>query len=475
MNLPPGPSEPRPFQLLRWSRAQERTLRRWHARYGDVFTMRLPSIGDFVLLARPEHVETVFKGDPEVLHAGEGNDILAPFVGHDTVLLLDAPEHLPRRRLLLPAFHGERMQAYAEIIQEETQRALDPWPSARALDVVPSFREITLRVILRAVYGAEADRIDALQEAVKEAIESAESPLVLAPGMQRDLGPLTPWREFVRRRDRMDAAIHESIEARRRDRRPGERIDVLSMLLAARDEDGQPLGDGALRDELATVLAAGHETTTTALAWTLYHILAAPEVQARLRDELAEVTGGGRLRPEHFGKLEYLEAVIREGLRLRPVVPIVARRLVAPFEVAGWTLPARTIVAPCIYLVHRNPEVWPEPDAFRPERFMGVRLDPRAERADERSESESGGPGPPRGRHRLDPYRWLPFGGGVRRCLGQAFALFEMRVVLATLLHRVELELDDPRPPPTYRRTVTMAPRGGVKVVPRRVRPRPSA
>ena len=452
--LPPGPSGPPPATLARFMLTPTRFLEACRRRYGDLFTLRLSRERIVVAAADPAIVKQVFTGDPAVLHAGEGNVVLEPLLGPRSVLLLDGPEHLRQRRLLLPPFHGERMRAYGDEMRAVAERHVARWPVGRPFPVHASMRAITLEVILRAVFGVrEPARIDALAAPLRRLLDSTGQPtklLMLQLTRTTRPRPRTPWgrvRALLTPADRM---LLEEIAARRaalgdgdaaaRAAAAADRGDILSLLLSARDEDGRPMTEGELRDELFTLLVAGHETTATALAWALERLVRHPPVLARLQEELA--AGGGR---------DYLDAVIRESLRLRPVVPAVVRKLHAPMRFGGWELPAGVHIAPNIYLVHHRDDLYPDPHAFRPERFL------------ERS---------------YGTYEWLPFGGGIRRCLGASFALYEMRIVLETILARVRLQ---PAPGATperiVRRFVTFTPaRGGrVRVAARQPAPTPDA
>jgi cytochrome P450 len=394
-----------------------------HERCGDYFTLLPQADRVLVVTADPAAVEQVFKGDPKLLHAGEGNVVLAPLLGPGSTLLLDGDEHMRHRRLLLPAFHGERMRKYADVMTEAAERQIAAWPRGRSFATLPGMQAITLEVIMRAVFGLDdrgrRDRIGAPLRRLLDMVGTRRRVLALALTARRT-GRLSPWARFAAARAEADSLLYEEIRARRADSRGEEGEDVFSMLLAARDEDGRPLSDSELRDELMTLLVAGHETTATALAWTLERLVRHPEM-------LERASAGD----------EYLDAVIKETLRLRPVVPAVVRRLQQPMEFGGWRLPAGVNIAPSIYLLHRRPDLYPEPLAFRPERFLGE--DP---------------PG---------TYEWIPFGGGVRRCLGASFAMFEMKVVLRTLLSRVTVRtVPGRRPEGTTRRAITLAPtRGG--------------
>lgn len=437
MTLPPGPSLPAALQLGAFLLRLGPFLESCQRRYGDLFTLTFPGLGHHVIASSPEAIRQCFTGPAEVLYAGRSNAFLTPVLGPSSVLILDREPHLRQRRLLLPPFHGERMGTYVERMREATERMLAQWPVGEPFAVQPHMQALTLEVILHTVFGVvEPGRRRELAWLLErlQAYAGVAHQLFL-PVLQRDLGPLSPWGRFLRHRERVDRELLAEV-ARRRTEPPRE--DVLSLLLEARDEQGQPMTDGELRDELVTLLVAGYDTTASALAWGLECLLSAPQVQARLEAELREVVGTGPLRAEHLPRLEYLDAVVKEVLRLCSIVPLVSRKLRAPFEVGGYTLPAGVLVMPCPYLLHRRPELYPQPHTFRPERFVGVR------------------PG---------PYEWAPFGGGTRRCIGMAFALQELKVVLATLLLRLRLRLAGPAPSRAVRRGVLLEPHGGVRLV----------
>ncbi|HVS27962.1 MAG TPA: cytochrome P450 [Solirubrobacteraceae bacterium] len=424
--LPPRPDLSRLMMSAGFVVMPTRFLDACQRRCGDYFTLRPAADRLVVVTADPHAVKQVFTGDPDVLLAGEGNVVLAPILGSGSVLLLDRQEHLRHRRLLLPPFHGERMREYGTLMADVAERHVASWPHGRRFATLASMQAITLEVIMRAVFGVDdrerRERLGAPLRRLLDMIASRRRVLMLALTAGRN-GPRSPWGRFAAVRRDADALLYEEIRARRAD--PGsDRDDIFSLLLAARDEDGQPLTDSELRDELMTLLVAGHETTATALAWTLERVVRHPEVLDRLQDE------------QRAGGEDYLDAVIKETLRLRPVVPAVVRRLAKPMEFGGWELPAGVNIAPSIYLLHRRADIYPEPLAFRPERFL------------------EGIPG---------TYEWIPFGGGVRRCLGASFALFEMRVVLTAVLKQVRLRPTRRRPQEgVTRRAITFAPsRGG--------------
>lgn len=435
--LPPGPSWPAPVQIALWLYRPYQLLRHCRRHYGPTFSLELARNYRIVVVTEPDPIREVFTGPPEVMFAGHANEPLRPVVGENSLLLLDGERHLRERRLLLPPFHGERMHRYGEVMRELTAREMARWPLGRPFPIHPPMQSITLDVILRTVFGVdEGAQMDEVREAVTE-LADAFSPTTMVPALQIDLGARSPWGRFVRARERADVLLYRQIATRRAEGAGG-RDDILTLLLDARYEDGSAMSDRELRDELATLLAAGHETTATALPWTLHYLSRNPDVQARVHEELDRVAGEGPIDPKAANDLAYLDAVIKEAMRLRPVISAVGRVLQEPRRIAGWDLPAGILVSPSIYLAHRDPEVWPDPERFDPTRFLDTRV---------------------------SPYAYLPFGGGVRRCIGLAFAHYEMRIVLATVLSKLRV---DPVPGlrvRPQRRGVSIAPSKQMPVV----------
>jgi cytochrome P450 family 135 len=425
--LPAGPRMPRALQTAAWISRPLPFIERARAAYGDVFTMHLGR-ETFVVFAAPEAVKQVFTGDPAIYHAGEANVILLPFLGHKSVLLLDDAAHLSQRRLLLPPFHGEKMRRHVGLMREIAEREVARWPRGVPFEAQPRMQAVTLEVILRVVFGVEQD--DPLLATLRDRLRTLLASTVSPRELRRLLfyGPERAARRriFARVLDPVDAIIAQIIDGHRRRDDLADRDDVLSMLLLARHEDGTPMDATELRDELVTLLVAGHETTATALAWALERLTRHPGALDRLTEEVR--TGGE----------EYVDAVIRETLRLRPVIPFVGRRLTEPQTIAGHDLPAGARVAPSIHLVHRRADLYPEPAAFRPERWLGVRP---------------------------NPYAFLPFGGGVRRCLGASFAETEMRAVLAAVVGQVRLRPARPESERVGRRVVTLVPARGAEII----------
>jgi cytochrome P450 family 135 len=391
-----------------------------------MFTIRLPHEGTWVFVSEPEAVKQVFTGDPRLLHAGAANIVLLPILGEHSVLLLDEPEHMAQRKLMLPPFHGKRMQAYGDVMARAAAEEIDRWPTDAPVRMRPRMQAVTLEVILRAVFGVgEGERLTRLRDELRGTLNLLSSPrraifmVMLGPERLRRFPP------FRRNVERIDRLLFEEITSRRGAPDLAERDDILSLLLQAAHEDGRPMSDRELRDELMTLLVAGHETTATALSWAIELLARHPAELARLE---ADVAGGDGA---------YLDAVVKETLRLRPVIALVLRKLVEPMEIGGRLLPAGVSVAPSIHLVHRRPQIYPEPERFRPERFL---------------ERPAG------------TYTWIPFGGGVRRCLGGAFAEFEMAVVLRELVSRRRLQPAAREPEHPVRRTITNVPSRGAEV-----------
>jgi len=434
---PPGSRAPALIQALRYARDPLGFLIRFQKRYGGIFTVRFPFFGRIVYVASPELVKEVFTGSPAVFHAGEANAVvLEPALGPDSVLTLDDDAHMRQRKLLLPPFHGERVRRYGELIQEATWRDMETWPVGEPFALRSHTQRITLSVILRAVFGisdeARVDRAATLIDHFSERVTT----IIRFPVLRRDLGPHSPWRRFLRARSALDAFIFEEIALRRAEGESEERDDVLSMLLRARHDDGSPMSDSELRDELVTVVGAGHETTATALAWAIERLLRCPRALGRLRESIA----GGRS--------DYLEATVKETLRVRPVIIDVARKLTAAATIGGYELPAGSFVVPAIAGLHRHEGFFPQPEEFRPERFLEART---------------------------EDYAWIPFGGGVRRCVGAAFAEFEMRIILREIVSRAALRAPDPRPEKVKIRNITLAPQHDAQVVLERPLSRPDA
>ena len=428
MTLPPEhPSRP-PVQTLRWFFRPIQFMDEARQRYGETFGVRFIGFQTpLYFTSDTAATKAIYSNRANTLPPGR-NAVLEPVMGPRSILLLEGAEHMARRKLMLPPFHGERMRAYESVIEEVIRREIDSWPLGREFRIHPRMQGATLEVILRAVFGVtDAARLARMREALGALLRQTASPGLQLIGLSTQrFGRWGPWGRFEKTLRAVDELIGEEITVRRADPGLESREDILSMLAAARFEDGSAMSDAEVRDQLVTLLLAGHETTATALAWTFDLLLRHPSALERLCAEL-----------ESEGD-EYLRAVITEALRLRPVIPIAGRRLAEPLEIDGFSLPAGSDVTPAIYLIHTRPDIYPEPLSFKPERFL------------------DGGP---------DTYSWIPFGGGVRRCLGASFAEFEMRVVLSQVFRRCVLRAATDRPEGVWRRNITFSPRRGTPVV----------
>jgi cytochrome P450 len=435
--LPPGPRYPSLIQgLALWHRPLA-SMERHRARHGKRFTVRFPAAPPFVILSDPDEIKEVFQAPPVVLHPGEGARVLEPLVGKNSVILLDEGPHMEQRRLILPAFHGENMARLAGLMSEVAEREVASWPRGEEIALQPRMQRLTLEIILRTVFGLDpGERLDALRELLSAQLAFGDRPISLVPldpdGLAgRLLARTRPFVEFLRVQEQTDELLFELIDERRTS--DADRDDVLAVLLAARHEDGSPMSDQELRDELMTLLVAGHETTASALAWAFERLCRSPRVLSRLT---GEVGSGGDA---------YLLATIQETLRRRPVVPNAEPRLVKePFEVGGWTYPPGVCLVPNAYLVHHDPEIYPDPYDFRPERFLEE---------------------PP------GTYTWIPFGGGRRRCVGASFAMLEMQIVIRAVLTSRELAPAFGGPELTRRRNITIRPARGGRAVLQKRRP----
>jgi cytochrome P450 family 135 len=395
-------------------------------RYGDVVWFRTYMDPGFAMVFEPGLVKQVMQAPPDRLRAGEANALLEPIVGSRSVLLLDGAEHLRHRRLMLPSFHGQRLKTYEDLIRRAADREIDAWPADAEFELLPSMQSLTLDVIMGAVFGVgEGEQREELKHRVRatlKPITTNRRALLFVLLRGRDTEGM---QEFATAREALDRMLFEEIAARREAPDLQERADVLSLLLLARDEEDEPLSDAEVRDELLTMLVAGHETTATGLAWAFDLILHTPRVRDRLLSDLDDIT--------------YLDAVIKENLRLRPVIPGIGRVVHGgPFPLNGHAIPEGAEINPSIAVVHRRADRYPDPQAFRPERFLGDDAP--------------------------DTYTWIPFGGGTRRCIGANFAQFEMRIVIARVLDRVTLRPADPKPERLVRRAITQVPKNGVRV-----------
>jgi cytochrome P450 len=401
-------------------------MKQMRRRYGDMFTIRPYAFGSMVVLSNPEHIREVFTGDREVFAAGKANAAMAPVLGNHSLLTLDGERHLRQRKLMLPPFHGEAVERYRERIERITKDELSTWSTGRPFPIRPRMQNIALEIILRAVIGvSDPSRLARLRELLPKLLEVSVFDMWAIWLFPKLLdSPFAGRNPAVRVRPEVDRLLYEEINAHRAD--PEGHDDILALLVSARDADDEPLSDENLLDQIITLLLAGHETTTTGLAWAFERLTRHPAALLRLQREL------------DAGEDGYLGAVVNETLRVRPVIDGVWRKLTAPAEVAGHRLPAGTLVFPAIVLVQTSSDAFLDPEEFRPERFLD-------------------GSAP--------PYTFIPFGGGTRRCIGAAFAVMEMKTVLSTVLQRVELTAPDPRPEQPRSHHVTQIPARGARVL----------
>ena len=415
-------------------------------RYGPTFKIGGESASPLVYVGDPDVVREIFMLDASKVVTGRNNRILQTMVGEHSILLLDGEPHQRQRKLLMPPFHGERLRAYGQLICDITRQVSATWQTGQSIVARPPMQELTLSVILQAVFGLrEGERLSQLQRQMSTMLDFFAYPInssfLFFPSLRRNWGSWSPWGRFIRLREQVRQLIYAEIRARRQylekpGVKPDEKTDILTILLQARDENGKALSDEELHDELVTLLLAGHETTASAMVWMLYWIHYLPEVQSRLRAELAEL--GSHPDPMAIAQLPYLTAVCQETLRIYPITPTTfVRVLREPMTIAGYSFAAETALMPATYIIHQRPDIYPDPKQFRPERFL---------------------------ERQFAPHEYLPFGGGHRRCIGSALAMMELKLSVATLLQEFELMLPRPRPLQPVRRGLTMAPPASMRV-----------
>jgi cytochrome P450 len=436
LRMPPVVGVPRLLQTLRVNSRQARFMFRARREIGEVFGMFGPIGEDVVVTSHPDHVRSLFTADPSLAPSLTGESPLRPIVGPNSVLTLLGPDHMRQRKLLLPSFHGEAVERYTEMIAEAAEREIDRWPIGDPFELGPAMQAITLDVIMSGIFGVEGVPAQGtpereLREAIREAVRLSSRPTtqlfeLLNIGRREPIGLA---RRFV---ENLERPVYAAIAARRAAAPQHAGNDVFSLLLAARYEDGEPMSDQELRDELLTLVLAGHDTTANSLSWAFERLLRTPAAYDRLREEVRATPA-----TEDTGA-EYLEATIHEAMRTRPVIPLIGRRVTVPWQLGEWSLPADTPVLISILLLHHRADLYPEPFSFRPERFLATK------------------PG---------TYTWIPFGGGIRRCLGATLAMAEQRVVLRAIARRTDMVAADPAPEPVRHRNVTMVPGHGTRVL----------
>ncbi len=433
---------PKILQRLQWIGDPVGYMERAAQQFPDIFQAALfGSDKTIVFVSHPQAIQEIFTNDRHKFAAlGENNRILQPLLGNSSSIMLSGAAHRQRRQLVMPAFHGERMRAYGQLISQATTEVLNCLPLGAPFKARNAMQDVSLQVMLKAVFGlSTGERSQQINQLLLLMSDIFQSPLTSSflffRSWQKDLGAWSPWGKFVRQREKLDQLLYAEI-ADRQQHPNSERIDILSLMMSARDEAGQPMTPQELRDELMTLMFAGYETTATAMAWGLYWIHRLPEVRSKLLQELDTLEDPS---PMDIFRLPYLTAVCNETLRIYPVAMLTFPRVVQVegVELLGNQLEPGTIVAPCIYLTHHREDLYPHPQQFQPERFLN---------------------------RQFSPYEFMPFGGGVRRCLGEALAAFEMKLVLATILKNYELTLTDTRPEQPKRRGVTLAPGNGVQI-----------
>ncbi len=442
VQLPNGPKTHPWLQTLEWLRDPLGYMETCAQEYGDFFTLKIgPLFTPQVFISNPQAIQEIFATDPQQLDAGKSAGVRSLLLGAQSLISLEGQPHQRQRKLLLPPFHGERMRTYGQVMGEITQEVTETWQNDQPFSVLSSMQIISFNVILRTVFGLEkGERYEQIRELLIE-IMNPKKPVLLTltflfPLLQQDWGDWSPWGHFVRLKQQLDHAIYAEIAERKANFDPN-RIDILSMMVAARDEQGQPMTDEEIRDELITLLVAGHETTASSLAWALYWIHRSPMILEKLLQEFAKVDQNGDLN--EFTKLPYLNAVCQETLRMYPVAMLAFNRLVkSPLTIQGYQFEPGTLLIPCIYLTHHREDLYPNSKEFKPERFL---------------------------ERQYSPSEFLPFGGGNRRCIGLAFALFEMKIVLATILTQWQMKLASSKPVIPVRRGVLLGPSEGVNMI----------
>jgi cytochrome P450 len=436
----PAPPEiplPRTLQVLRFNQRQIEFVFRARRELGEVFRMRGMIDGSPVITSHPDHVQSLFTAKPELAPSITGESPLRPIVGPNSVLTAVGPRHLRQRKLLLPPFHGEAIDRYAQMIADAAEREIDRWPAGRPFALAPRMQAITLDVIMAGIFGIEGrprrgTPEHGLRTATKNLVTASTLPAAQLVELM-NIGRDEPVGITKLGLAMLDRPTYRVIAERRAADDLGERRDILSLLLQARTEEGEALTDQELRDELLTLVLAGHETTANQLAWTWERLVRAPAAYDRLRDAVRSGDAGASAAA--------VESTILESMRSRPVIPIIGRRVTVPWRLGEYAVPADTPVTMSILLVHHREDVYPDPYAFRPERW------------------DDNKPG---------TYTWIPFGGGIRRCLGAALAMAEQRVVLETMARRLDLEAADAEPERAVHRNVTMIPSQGARVIRRR-------
>ncbi len=440
-HLPPTPQTSNFRQLIQWIADPLNLLEKSAQTFGDPFMLEFRKGRPFVFISHPETIQEILSHDRANFDSGRANYILIPIVGETSLLVTDGEDHNRQRKLIYPPFHGEKIRHYGEIIAETTQQVAQTWEANKPFIMRSSMQDITLEVIMQAVFGiSDAKRHTELKAPLVKLLELTggsvlRSSLLFFPIFQQDF-PGSPWRNFLNRQQEINKLLQAEIE-QRRETQQTKGNDILSLLMSAEDEEGNSMSDTELRDQLVTLLFAGHETTATALSWAFYWIHKFPEVREKLLAELENIADTSDIKA--LNQLSYLDAVCKETLRIYPVAIVTFPRITkSSIKVGHYEYPPDMILAPCIYLLHHREDIYPNPNQFQPERFL---------------------------EKQFSPYEFMPFGGGIRRCVGDVFAMMEMKIVLATILKQYSLKLLEKKAVKPVRRGVTVAPAGGIKMV----------
>lgn len=442
--LPKGPTKNSFFQLIKFIRKPITVFEECRKIYGKTFTLRALGHPDAVVVSTPEDIKQVFASNSNQLHTGELTaTFIRPIFGNYSLLSLDGQKHIQHRKLFLPSFQGQRMKVYGDLMAKIVKKKVLCWETGNVLQLLDEARDMTFNIILSAIFGMdeESTRFTALTASLHNLINEMTKPFafltLITPALHKNLGFLTPWQKIMKLRQEVDLYLFEEISERKK-MNLDSRIDILSLLLQTRDESGNLLSDQEIRDEMLTLLTAGHETSSMGVSWAFYGILSNPNVLQKLRDELNCFVTNEQDLISNLDKLVYLDAVLKEALRITPVSSYVGRITKETYPLGKFTLPKDTIIFPCIYLAHRDPDYWSEPDKFIPERFL--------------NSTEI-------------PYTYLPFGGGIRRCIGAAFAQYEMKIIMAQILLHADLELKENYVPEMVRKGAVFAPSHGLPVI----------
>ncbi|GFE71350.1 cytochrome P450 [Chroococcus sp. FPU101] len=439
MTLPPRPTSPRFLRMFNLVFRPVQYLDQYGQQFGDIFAVGSEEY-PFIYVNHPKGIQEIFTADKDCFDSGTGNGVLKFLLGANSITLLDGEAHQRHRKLLIPPFYAERLRAYHQIIDNIAHQVTAKWQEGQIIRVRTDIQEMTLQVILQVVFGLEqGQRYDQLKKLLTILLETLSTPLTSAllffPQLRQDWGNFSPWGRFLRYKQQVDELLRREIQERRQENNL-DKEDILTLLLATKDEDGKPMTDEEIHDELMTMLVAGHETTASALTWALYWVYSLPTVKDKLRFELSSLGENASL--SDIAKLPYLGAVCSETLRIYPVAMIgFPRILKKPFDLMGYHFNERTVLSPCVYLVHQREDLYPEPKTFKPERFL---------------------------QRQYSPYEYFPFGGGSRRCIGMSLAMLEMKLILAAIVSRFELTLTTSRPLQPVRRGLTLAPPANFKL-----------